>query len=44
MRDTLHESLQKLRWTKIRKHRTFVMLLVLSLIVSADVFWILRQP
>lgn len=44
MRDTLHESLQKLRWTKIRKHRTFVILLVLSLIVSADVFWILRQP
>lgn len=44
MRDTLHDSLQKLRWTKTRKHRTFVILLVLSLIVSADVFWVLRQP
>ncbi|MBR4861525.1 MAG: CHAP domain-containing protein, partial [Firmicutes bacterium] len=44
MRDTLHDSLRKLRWHKIRKHRMFVILLVLSLIVSADVFWALRQP
>ena len=44
MRDTLGESLRKLKWMKIRKHRMTMILLVLSLVVSVDVFWSLRQP
>ena len=44
MRDTLGESLRKLKWTRVRKVRMSAVLLVLSLVVSLDVFWALRQP
>ena len=38
------ESLKKLRKIRVRKTRMIAILLVLSLIVSFDVFWWLRQP
>ena len=44
MRDTLSESLRKAKWFRIQKTRMSAVLLVLSLVVSLDVFWILRQP
>ena len=44
MRDILGESLSKLRKIRVRKTRMIAMLLVLSLVVSLDVFWLLRQP
>ena len=44
MRDTLHESLRYLKKIKIRKNRMLAVLMVLSLVVSVDVFWILCQP
>jgi len=44
VRDTLFESLRTLRWTRRRKSRISVTLLLLSLVVMLDVFWILRQP
>ena len=44
MRDTLGESLRRLKWIKVRKIRMFAVLLALSLVVSLDVFWALRQP
>lgn len=44
MRDTLRESLQHLKKNKIRKNRMLAVLMVLSLVVSVDVFWVLRQP
>lgn len=44
MRDTLGESLKQLKRTKHRKHRRAVLLLLLSLVVVLDVFWVLRQP
>ena len=44
MRDILGENLKRLKRIKIRKIRMIHILLVLSLIVSLDVFWILRQP
>lgn len=44
MKDILGEKLRKLRKIKIRKSRMIAVLLVLSLIVSFDVFWWLRQP
>ena len=44
MGDILGESLRKLRKIKVRKTRMIAILLVLSLIVSLDVFWWLRQP
>ena len=44
MRDTLAESLKLIKKSKTRKNRIVSLLLVLSLIVSLDVFWILRQP
>ena len=44
MRDTLHESLRYLKKIKIRKNRMFAVLMVLSFVVSVDVFWILCQP
>lgn len=44
MQDFLDESLRKLRKIRIRKRRLIAILLVLSLIVSLDVFWALRQP
>lgn len=43
MRDILGECLRKLRKIKIRKTRLIAILLVLSLIVTLDVFWSLRQ-
>ena len=44
MQDTLGESLRKLRKIRVRKTRMIAILLVLSLVVSLDVFWWLRQP
>ena len=44
MRDILGESLRKLRKIRVRKTRMIAILLVLSLAVSMDVFWWLRQP
>lgn len=44
MQDILGESLSKLRKIRVRKTRMIAMLLVLSLVVSLDVFWLLRQP
>ena len=44
MQDILAESLKRLKQTKVRRMRMITMLLVLSLIVSLDVFWVLRQP
>ncbi len=44
MQDILDENLRKLRKIRIRKKRMIAILLVLSLVVSMDVFWVLRQP
>ena len=44
MQDILGESLRILKKVRVRKNRIIAILLVLSLIVSLDVFWILRQP
>ena len=44
MQDVLGESLRKLRKIRVRKTRMIAILLVLSLVVSLDVFWWLRQP
>ena len=44
MQDILAESLRKLKKNRIRRARIIAILLVLSLIVSLDVFWALRQP
>lgn len=44
MRDTLGESLRKLKWTKQRQKRMSAILMMLSLVVTVDVFWTLRQP
>ena len=44
MRDTLGESLRKLKWARIRKKRMSGILVLLSLVVALDVFWTLRQP
>ena len=44
MQDVLGESLRKLRKFRVRKIRMIAILLVLSLAVSLDVFWWLRQP
>ena len=44
MQDILGISLRHLRRVKIRKHRMLALLLVLSLLVSGNVFWGLRQP
>ena len=44
MRDTLGESLKKLKRTKHRRRRWAVFLLALSLVVTLDVFWVLRRP
>lgn len=44
MQDILSVSLKKLRKIRIRKKRMIAILLVLSLIISLDVFWVLRQP
>ena len=44
MQDILGESLRKLRKIRVRKTRMIAILLVLSFVVSLDVFWWLRQP
>ena len=44
MQDILDESLRKLKKIRSRRTRMLAILLVLSLIVSLDVFWSLRQP
>lgn len=44
MRDILGESLKNLKRMRMQKNRLYTMLLVLSLIVSVNVFWLLRQP
>lgn len=44
MQDILGESLRKLRKLRVRKTRMIAILLVLSLVISLDVFWWLRQP
>ena len=44
MRDTLDVSLSNLKWMRIRNNRMTAALLVLSLLVTGNVFWFLRQP
>ncbi len=44
MQDLLSESLNKLKKKRVKRTRMIAMLLVLSLVVSLDVFWSLRQP
>ena len=44
MQDILGEGLRKLIRMRVRKTRMVAILLVLSLVVSLDVFWVLRQP
>ena len=44
MQDILSESLKKLKKKRVRRTRMLAILLVLSLVVSLDVFWSLRQP
>lgn len=43
MRDTLNETLKKLRSGKIRHLRITAVILILSLIVTTDVFWAMRK-
>ena len=44
MRNTLDISLKNLKWIRIRKKRMSATLLLLSLVVTLNVFWFLRQP
>ena len=44
MRISLAESIKRIKKNRTRRNRMVSLLLVLSLIVSMDVFWILRQP
>lgn len=44
MQDILIESLKKLKHIRLRKNMLSALLLVLSLAVSLNVFWILRKP
>ena len=44
MQDIIGESLKKLKRKRVRRTRLVAILLVLSLVVSLDVFWTLRQP
>ena len=44
MQDILSASLDKLHKIRVRRTRMIAILLVLSLVVSLDVFWWLRQP
>ena len=44
MRDILGEHLKFVKKIRIRKKRLLAAVLALSLIVSLDVFWVLRQP
>ena len=43
MQDVLGVSLRNLKWIRHQKNRTTALLLVLSLVVSLNVFWALRQ-
>lgn len=44
MQDIIGESLKRFKRKRARKARVLAILLVLSLVVSIDVFWNLRQP
>ena len=44
MQDILAESLERLKRSRGRRMRMISILLVLSLVVSLDVFWVLRRP
>lgn len=44
MQDILTKSLNRLKKIRVRRLRMIAILLVLSLLVSFDVFWVLRQP
>lgn len=44
MQDILRGSIKKLKRSRARRTRMIAVLLVLSLVVSLDVFWALRQP
>ena len=44
MQDILGESLRQLKKIRLRRMRMIALLLALSLVVSLDVFWVLRQP
>ena len=44
MQEIFAERLKRLKQTRVRRMRMIAILLVLSLVVSLDVFWILRQP
>lgn len=44
MQDILNRSLIWLKRTRVRRMRMIAILLVLSLLVLLDVFWVLRQP
>ena len=44
MQDILAESLKRMKRTRARRLLMIAILLVLSLVVSMDVFWVLRQP
>ena len=44
MRDILDECLKRQKKIRMRRSRLLCILLVLSLVVSLDVFWTLRQP
>ena len=44
MQDILAESLSRLKQTRIRRIRMTALVLVLSLLVSLNTFWALRQP
>ena len=44
MQDSLDRSLEKLKRIRIREKRLVAVLLVLSLLVTLDVFWMMRQP
>ena len=44
MQDSLDRNLENLKRIRIREKRLIALLLVLSLLVTLDVFWTLRQP
>ena len=44
MQDIISKSISRLKRTRVRRMRIIAILLVLSLVVSLDIFWILRQP
>ena len=44
MQDILSEGLKRLKKKRVRRMRMLAILLVLSLVVSLDVFWSLRKP